>query len=725
MKLRTFCRLVLICAASMAIAGDAPPAGPPKAEVRPVTEDYFGTRITDPYRYFENISDPQVQSWIKAQADYTHRTLQSLPGRERLLRRIVELDEGAPYNIWITRRWPNGDLHYLKRLATENLDKFYFRDARTSAERLLIDPERLGTPETHVSLTFTVPSPDKRYVAYGLAAAGSELTTLHVLDTTTGRDTADVIDRMEAEYVPPAWLPDSAAFVYSRRRKLPPGAPPTEIYKQSRAFLHRLGTDPEHDPVLFAMGLSPAAPMADVDFPALVVAAGSRFAVGQIKHGDARELTLYAAPLDSLASGDIPWKKVCDVDNEVHDYTVHGDDIYLVTADGAPHYKVVRTPLGDPRFAAAEMVLPNGAGIVESLDAGRDALYVGRLEAGLNTAVRIAYASAATPQPIAAPAGMSSASPMCVSPDVDGAFVAAQSWTRAFRIYAFDPASGALSDTRLRPEGKFDAVGGYEAEEVQVRSHDGVLVPLSILHTSGLRLDGSHPALVDGYGSYGMTMTPHFRPTSLAWLERGGVLAFAHVRGGGEFGKDWHESGRKATKPNTWKDFIACCEYLVKKGYTSPARLAGQGGSAGGILIGRSITDRPDLFAAAIINVGCLDMLRFETTTNGVPNIPEFGSTRTKEGFEGLYAMSSLHHVTDGVAYPAVLLTAGINDPRVEPWESAKMAARLQAATSSGKPVLLRIDYDAGHGIGSTKRQHQEQLADEWAFLLWQMHAGE
>jgi prolyl oligopeptidase len=447
--------------------------------------------------------------------------------------------------------------------------------------------------------------------------------------------------------------------------------------------------------------------------------------VGQIKHGDARELTLYAAPLDSLASGNIPWKKVCDVDNEVHDYAVHGDDIYLVTADGAPHYKVVRTPLGDPKFAAAEMVLPNGADIVESLDAGRDALYVGRLEAGLNTAVRIPYASAATPRPIAAPAGMSSASPMCVSPDVDGAFVAAQSWTRAFRIYAFDPASGALSDTRLRPEGKFDAVGGYEAEEVQVRSHDGVLVPLSILHKSGLRLDGSHPALVDGYGSYGMTMTPHFRPTSLAWLERGGVLAFAHVRGGGEFGKDWHESGRKATKPNTWKDFIACCEYLVKKGYTSPARLAGQGGSAGGILIGRSITDRPDLFAAAIINVGCLDMLRFETTTNGVPNIPEFGSTRTKEGFEGLYAMSSLHHVTDGVAYPAVLLTAGINDPRVEPWESAKMAARLQAATSSGKPVLLRIDYDAGHGIGSTKRQHQEQLADEWAFLLWQMRAGE
>jgi prolyl oligopeptidase len=218
-----------------------------------------------------------------------------------------------------------------------------------------------------------------------------------------------------------------------------------------------------------------------------------------------------------------------------------------------------------------------------------------------------------------------------------------------------------------------------------------------------------------------MTMPPHFDPVSLAWLERGGVLAFAHVRGGGDFGKEWHLAGQKATKPNTWKDFIACCEYLVQKGYTTPAKLAGQGGSAGGVLIGRAITDRPDLFAAALINVGCTDAIRFETTANGVPNIQEFGTVATRAGFEGLLEMSAYAHVKDGVKYPAVLLTHGINDPRVEPWQSAKMAARLQAATASDKPVLLRVDYDAGHGIGSTKTQRQELRADEWAFLLWQM----
>jgi prolyl oligopeptidase len=235
-----------------------------------------------------------------------------------------------------------------------------------------------------------------------------------------------------------------------------------------------------------------------------------------------------------------------------------------------------------------------------------------------------------------------------------------------------------------------------------------------------LKLDGSHPALISGYGAYGFTASPRFDPTDIAWLERGGVLAVAHVRGGGTFGKEWHHAGRKLTKPNTWKDFIACAEYLVKEKYTSPAKLAGEGGSAGGILIGRSITERPDLFAAAHIAVGCTDMLRFETTLNGPPNVPEFGTSTKADEFRGLLAMSTLHHIQNGVKYPAVILTHGINDPRVEPWMSAKTTARLQAATVSGRPILYRVDYHAGHGIGSTRDQKQNEQADIWSFLLWQ-----
>jgi prolyl oligopeptidase len=256
---------------------------------------------------------------------------------------------------------------------------------------------------------------------------------------------------------------------------------------------------------------------------------------------------------------------------------------------------------------------------------------------------------------------------------------------------------------------------------VLVPSHDGVKVPLSIVHRRDLALDGSHPTILSGYGAYGFSAHVNFDAINLAWLERGGVLATAHVRGGGAFGKHWHHAGRKLTKPNTWKDFIACAEYLVREKYTSPAKLAGQGGSAGGILIGRAITERPDLFAAARISVGCTDMMRFETTMNGPPNVPEFGSTAKEDEFKALFAMSTLHQIKDGTRYPAVLLTHGINDPRVEPWMSAKATARFQAATASGKPVLFRVDYHAGHGIGSTRKQRQEELADVWSFFLWQM----
>ena len=712
--------MVLLAAARMGRAAD----GPPVAPVRAVVEDYFGTKISDPYRYMENLSDHEVQAWIKGQAAYSERALSRIAGRDRLFERIVELDAGAPYRISVVRRWPNGDLHYLKRMADENLDKLYFREAKTGTERLLVDPERFATPGgAHAALEFCMPSPDGRYVAYGIAAAGSEQTTLYTLDAASGKDLPDTIDRMESDYTPPSWLADSSGFGYSRRRQLASDAPATEGYKKTQAFLHKLGRDAGKDPVIFAMGSSPGLSMTETDFPSLVLTSGSRYVIGKIKHGDANELTLYAAPVESLsgAAGDIAWKRICDIEDEVNEFAVHGSDVYLMTASNAPRFKVLRTNLAAPSFARAEEVVPPSRAVIQSLAVARDGLYVDLLDGGLGRVTRMGFGPNATAQPIELPPGDSSGYAVAANPDTDGVFLSTTSWTRAGRIYAFDSSSSKLTDTGLRPRGKYDDPQGLESEEVQVASNDGVMVPLSIIHKRGIALDASHPTILGGYGAYGMVTHVHFNPVDIAWLERGGVIAHAHVRGGGEYGKEWHLAGRRATKPNTWKDFIACAEYLVKKGYTSPAKLAGQGGSAGGILIGRAITERPNLFAAAIINVGCLDMLRMETTTNGVPNIPEFGSTQSLEGFKGLFEMSAYHHVTDGVKYPAVILTHGINDPRVEPWMSAKMTARLQAANTSRKPILLRMDYDAGHGIGSTKDQRQRQLADEWAFLLWQM----
>jgi prolyl oligopeptidase len=272
----------------------------------------------------------------------------------------------------------------------------------------------------------------------------------------------------------------------------------------------------------------------------------------------------------------------------------------------------------------------------------------------------------------------------------------------------------------LQSRGKYDAPEDLVSTEVTVKSHDGTMVPLSIIHKKGIPLNGSNPCWLTGYGAYGASLDPSYVHTLYAWYERGGILAIAHVRGGGENGEEWYRAGFQQTKPNTWKDFIACGEYLIEEKYTSPAKLAGEGVSAGGILIGRAITERPDLFAVAISRVGCLNQVRFETTPNGVNNTPEFGSCETKSGFQALYEMDAFLHVRDGVNYPAMLITHGITDPRVDPWQSAKFAARVQAASASGKPVLLRMDYEAGHGVGSTKTQIIQERADIFAFMMWQ-----
>jgi prolyl oligopeptidase len=690
-------------------------------------DEYHGTKVADPYRYFENLSDPEVQAWFRGQAEYARRQLDAIPGRKKLLERIAELDTGAPYRIRVIRRWPDGSLTYLKRMAGENIEKLYYRHAASGQERLLVDPEAKGRADAlpegvQYSIEFAVPSPDRTYVAYGLAAAGSEDTTLRVLHASAGEDSPVRISRIEVAYNEPSWLPDSKAFVYSRRRDLPAGTPATDKWKLTAAHLHKLGTNPDEDPVVFGKAAAEPVPMAETDFPSVFIPPGSDYAVGKIKHGDATELTLYAAPTESLTKNEpVVWEKVCDVGHAVKDYAVRGNDVYLLSAKDAGRYKVVRTSLRKPDFARGEVVVPQGDAVVESVAAAKDALYVGLLEGGVEKVLRLKHERGAKPQALEPPAGEPSAQVVEANSDCDGTFIATSSWTRAGRLYAYDPRSKTLTDTGLRPQGKFDNPQGIESAEVMVTSHDGVRVPLSIVYKSGLKRDGTNPTLVQGYGAYGFTTSANFNPVNLAWLERGGVLAFAHVRGGGTFGKEWHLAGQKATKPNTWKDFIACCEYLVRERYTSPGKLAGKGTSAGGVLIGRAVTERPDLFAAAVMNVGLLDCVRAETTTNGVPNIAEFGTVAMKEGFDGLLAMSAYHHVKDGAEYPAVLLVHGINDPRVEPWMSAKMAARLQAASASGKPVLFRVDYAAGHGIGSTRKQRQEQTADEWAFLLAQM----
>ena len=720
---RSFFALGLVVLGILALApvfsahsGKSTIPSPPVAPVRPVTDEYFGVKVVDPYRYMEDMQSTEVAAWFKGQNDYTRAILASIPGRDALLARIKALDEGAEARITDLHRLPGDQYFYQKRLASEDVPKLYRRDGLTSAEKLLVDPTTYATPGgPHFVISYYAPSLDGKYVTVGISAAGSEDATLRVFDSATAKETGDVIDR--AQFGGPAWLPDGRSFVYNRLQKLSANSAPTDRYLNSKAYLHVLGTSPDSDKLVFGVGV-PGVAMEASDIPFLGIVPGTPYALGVIAHGVRNEATLYVAPLDSLKSATIPWKKFCDVDDDVTGFDAHGNDMYLVSHHQASRYKVLHVNLAGGDLAHADLVVPPSEQVVQNVAAASDALYVQSLDGGIGRLWRVPYAGG-KPEAVALPldgsVGLSG-----TDQRVPGTLLELTSWTRARKIYAYDPSSKGVTDTKLQPVGKFDEPTDLESRELKAKSYDGTLVPLSVVYKKGLKLDGKNPMLLEGYGSYGITFDPYFDPRMIAWYENGGVFAVAHVRGGGEYGEDWHLAGKLLTKPNTWKDFIAAAEYLIAEKYTDTAHLAIEGGSAGGITIGRSITDRPDLFAVAIDMVPMSDAVRTEFTPNGPPNIPEFGTVKEADGFKALYEMSGYHHVKDGTKYPAVLVTTGFNDPRVISWEPGKMAARLQAASASGKPILLRVDYDAGHGIGSTKTQREQELADEMSFAFWQ-----
>jgi len=712
-------RILFLFLASIALSAQTTvstsPMQPPPTPKHEVTDDFFGAKIIDSYRWLENLKSPEVSDWMKAQNTYTRSVLDQVSGRDKLRERIAQLDGTG---ILVSRFQSfGGHWFYLKRMPGEDNRKLYTRQGPDGSERLLLDPETLTANGVHYSVDYYQPSLDGKLVAIGISPGGSENSVLRILDTTTGKDLGERIDRTQFGAI--SWLSDNHSFFYNRLHKLGPDEPRTSYYLNSRAYLHHLGDDPDKDAPVFGNGLSSSVAMIDSDFPIVAVPPNSDYAFGIVAHGVQNEQTIYVAKLATVHDASTSWRKLVDVADEVTSFDVHGDHLYLVSHHSASRFKVLRLTLPEGDINNAQEVIAPSEAVVTAIGVAADAVYIQKLDAGLGRLWRLPLEGGAA-QDIHLPFE-GSIQEMFTNPAEGGVFVSAASWTKSPVFLRYDPKSSTIADTKIVPPSPVD-FSAITSEEVKAKAPDGVMVPLSIVHRRDLKLDGSHPALLHGYGSYGITYDPGFDPTSLAWLERGGVIAVAHVRGGGEYGEDWHNAGRKATKENTITDFIACAQYLIDHKYTSPNHLAGEGTSAGGITIGGAITERPDLFGAALDNVGMSDDLRAELQVNGPANIPEFGTVKNEDDFHHLLAISAYHRIKDRTAYPAVLLTTGINDPRVDPWQMDKMTARLQAATSSSKPVLLRVDYDAGHGgIGATRSQHTALLTDQFSFLLWQL----
>ena len=689
--------------AARARASAIPPA--PVAKVAPVEDVYFGETVVDPYRWMENPKDPDWLPYLAGQNAHTRAVLDAIPGRAGLARRVEQLSGDTALTSEVQRA--GGKLFYQQRpTGADNYKLFVREDGR---DRVLIDPTALGGAAGHVSLDWWKASPDGAHVVYGLSPNGSEDSVLHVLATADGRDLPERIADTQGNH--PYWLDDGSGFFYTQLTN-PVGSP--ERFLDAQARFHRLGADPASDPVLMKRGSDPAVVYDRIQTPVILTFRGGDHVL--LVLADIRpEFRLLAAPIADVLAGHARWTPVAAFEDAVTDVDLHDGQLYLIVNRDAPLGKVVRTPVATPSLSAAETVVPAGAMVIETIARAQDGLYLRMMDGGIGRLRRLGVDGRLTD--VALPFD-GTIGALAATPEEPGALMNYTGWLTPADVWSVGP-GGEARPTGLTPKPNID-VSAYETFRGFAAAKDGTQIPFSLIYRKGLKRDGSTPAWISAYGSYGFPgYTPSFAGRTLALADAGFIVGYADVRGGGEYGLPWHKAGQLDNKPNTWRDLIAVCERLCADGWTAKERLAIGGRSAGGITMGRAMTERPDLFAAVIDGVGWSNPLRYVVEQDSFAEEPEWGAISDPAGYRALKAIDSYHHVRDGVAYPAVLLTTGVTDPRVAPFHVAKMTARLQAATSSGKPILLRVDYDAGHGVGSTRGQQDREAVDTYAFLLW------
>lgn len=700
---------------ALLLASQIAASTPPDPTPRPVTDTRFGITLEDPDRWLEDQQNPAARDWIRGQAEHSRALLDSIPGRAAVLADIERFEAMTGSTLADVVLMRGERLLLRRKEAGGETARLYLREGWDGPERLVLDPEdwKQKTGKPH-SINYAVPSPDGRLAIVGLSESGSEMATAHIVDLASGAMRDAPITRVRFGI---SWLPDGSGFFYNRQVELAPGQPEAARQLNSQAWLHLIGQDIARDALVFGNAYDDSLGIDPAQLPAVVATAGSAHLLAFPFSVDNR-LTVFAAPLADLGADRIRWRKVVSPDDAVRSVVLRGDDLYLLTAS-EPNRRIERFPLAD-QTRRRSVVVPSGLLPIDDISGTNDALYyVAKRDSGVGSQLYRLPWGAARASAIELE-GLDSVFPYSTQDGVDGLVVAGTGWASFPTVRRID-AAGRVHATNLQP-----APNGVDASRlvstiVQVPGHDGVEIPLSIVHRDDLRRDGSNPTSLQAYGAYGLSTNPALIPAHFAFFERGFVRAFCHVRGGGEKGEAWYRAGFQATKSNTWKDLIACAEYLVREKYTSPARLGATGGSAGGIMIGNAMLERPDLFGAMVPQVGVLDSVGAALRDpNGPVNWPEFGDPNTEAGFKALVGMSAYHKVRDGTRFPPVLLMHGYNDPRVAVWHSAKMAARLQRANAGDAPVLLDIDYDAGHGVGSAQSSVNAQRADIISFMLWQ-----
>lgn len=672
-----------------------PPVRYPPSPVHEVRELLHGETIGDPYRWLEDGRSAETRAWTEAQNAFTASWLDSTGLREGIRRRLETLLTIGSIGVPSPAR---GRYFYQRRDGSQNQPVLYVRDGVTGGDRALVDPNALDSAGT-TALDWYFPSDDGALLAYGLSEDGSEQSVLRLLEVSTGATLADEIPGTRAADL--AWLPDRSAFYYTRYPR--DGEVPAEEASYHRAvYFHRLGEDPAHDPLVFK-------PAEKEHWPGVGISPDGRWVVISVARTfDATDLYL----LDREQGG-APRPVVKDLPALFEAQVVRGR-MYVRTNLEAPTYRLyVADPASPDRAGWREIVASRAGAVLDGAVVTGAGLVLSYLERACSRLV-LADADGGGAREVQLP---SLGSVFGVAAEWDGleAFYGFSSFTVPPTVYRIDLVSGEQSVWR-RVVADVDPAR-YEVEQVAYPSKDGTPVTMFLVRPRGLRPTGSQPVYLSGYGGFNISMSPAFSRSLLLWLERGGVVAIPNLRGGGEYGETWHRDGMLDRKQNTFDDFIAAAEWLVREGWTDSARLAAAGGSNGGLLMGAALTQRPELFRAVVVQVPLLDMLRYHRFLIARLWIPEYGSPDDPEQFRWLRAYSPYHHVREGTAYPAILLATAEQDTRVDPMHARKMAARLQAATASKRPVLLRLETQAGHGAGKPIAKSLEELADVWTFV--------
>jgi prolyl oligopeptidase len=694
--------LLLVSLHSFAADKKPPPAPAP---VKPVVETLFGRKITDNYRYMEAL-DPSTIAWMKSQGDYTRSLLDGIKPLAPLKIDVAKFS--ASFGLI------QGYVHFGTRGFYEERapgsDNFDLMVSDGAGIRKIVDVAALraangGKP---FAINFFLASPDGSKVAVGISEGGSEDASITVYDAAGGAKIAGPVDR--AQFGATAWSDDSKLLYFIRLQKTAANAPATDKYLNATADAWDLKSEPV---AILGASLGHGPALTPVEAPAIFIGVGSPMAAALLINGVQNELAMWLAPAARVSDPKVTWTKFITREDAVTSFDMRGPEIFLLSHKNAPTFKVLTLRAGQPLASASTLVPAQADRVIESIHAAADAVYVLARHGAYSQLLRIPAGSTAIEEvalPIRGHIGEA-----FTDPRTPGVALNLSSFTAPPAEFVYSPANKSFSELKLGTQGAWVASDSV-LNDLQAKATDGTLVPLSLVQPKNAK--GAQITILEAYGSYGISELADFSVRRAAAMRKGITYGVCHVRGGGELGEQWRLGGKDANKHNTWGDLIACSEYLIARGVTTPAKLFILGGSAGGITMGRSLTERPDLFAGVLDLVPSANTLRAEFTAGGPPNIPEFGSVTTAEGVSNLYEMDTIQHIKKGTQYPAVMITTGLNDPRVAPWEPAKLAAALQDSGSS-KPVLLRIDEQAGHGIGSTKTQGDELQADIIAFVFW------